>query len=1157
MRLSDDKTPHILVVDDDPAIVQATERLLKKAGYVTLSAHTGQQALDLARRHRPDLILLDINMPDMDGFEVCRRMKADPELAGIGILIVSSTYTDGESQASGLDLGADGYIARPITNRELLARVQVLLRARAAEQAARLHAAEWQATFDAVASAIFITDENFTIVKCNRTAETLFQRPSADIIGKKCYHLVHSTDAPLSACPLKIVRKDKRRHMLTFEQDGRWLEVSVDPILDAAGNFTGSVHVINDITERKQAEEALRASEERYRTLVETAGDVILLTDLEGRHLFRNSAYYTSLGFEVGEPVPLDGYARVHPDDAPALRASMNELLQKGELNTEYRVQHKDGHWVYRFARSRVIYDAEGRPQSVLAIIRDITERKQMEERIQAERDQAQRYLDIAGVILLILDTEARITLINRKGCEILGYDEDELLGRNWIETCLPIEERDEVARVFQNMLREEIKENGYHVNAILTKSGEERWISWHNVALTDKSGKLIGVLSSGEDITERKRAEEKLRQSEETYRNLFHNAQVGLFRTRISDGKILESNEQLARMFGYESREEFIAEYVTSQNYVDPGTRERMLELLRRDGSIQNFEARFYRKDRSIFWARYSARIYPEQGWIEGVAEDITEQKLAEEALRESEERLSRLIETVPSGITIVNRDGQITFANPAAEAILGLTRSKIEQRRYNDPDWRITAVDGSPFPDEELPFVRVMQSGQPVYDVEHAIEHPDGRRVILSINAAPLKDATGQVTGMIAAITDITARKKVEEALRESEEKLKSIFRVAPTGIGVVRDRILLEVNPKICEMTGYSPQELIGQSARILYPSQEEFEFVGREKYAQIAERGTGIVETRWQRKDGLVINILLASTPIDPDDLSKGVTFTALDITERKQAEEAIQRLNAELEARVEERTRQLKEAQEQLVRQEKLAVLGQLAGGVGHELRNPLAVISNAVYFLKLTLPEADAKVREYLDILERETRNAEKIISDLLDFARLKSVERTAIPVRELVRRVFERYPAPENVLVTLDLPPDLPPLWVDPRQMEQVLGNLMLNAYQAMPEGGRVSVISRQSSATDNQTPNTEHWPPNTEHWLLITVRDTGPGIPPENLPKLFEPLFTTKAHGIGLGLAVTKKLVEANGGRIQVESEPGQGAAFTLILPAAKEKK
>ena len=182
-----------------------------------------------------------------------------------------------------------------------------------------------------------------------------------------------------------------------------------------------------------------------------------------------------------------------------------------------------------------------------------------------------------------------------------------------------------------------------------------------------------------------------------------------------------------------------------------------------------------------------------------------------------------------------------------------------------------------------------------------------------------------------------------------------------------------------------------------------------------------------------------------------------------VTERKRAEEEIRRLNADLEQRVEARTRELREAQEQLVRHERLAVLGQLAGGVAHELRNPLTIINNAVYFLKLVQPDANEKIKEYLGLIDIETHTAEKIITDLLDFARIKSVDPEPVSVSELVQRVLERYPPTASVTVTQDFPPGLPKFFADPRQMEQVLGNLAVNACQAMPEGGELTFSARQ----------------------------------------------------------------------------------------------
>ena len=250
---------------------------------------------------------------------------------------------------------------------------------------------------------------------------------------------------------------------------------------------------------------------------------------------------------------------------------------------------------------------------------------------------------------------------------------------------------------------------------------------------------------------------------------------------------------------------------------------------------------------------------------------------------------------------------------------------------------------------------------------------------------------------------------------------------------------------------------------------------------------------------------------------------------------------VERMNAELEQRVEARTDELRAAQEQLVQQEKLAVLGQLAGSVSQELRNPLGIINNAIYYLRMVQPDTDAKIREYLGIIESETHNADKIVSDLLDFSSIKLVNREPVAVSELVRRMLERFPAPKNVQVTLNLPEDLPPVYVDPRQMTQVLGNLVLNACQAMPKGGKL-VISAKPSTVDGQSS------------VVITVKDTGSGITPENMEKLFEPLFTTKAKGIGLGLAVSQKLAEANGGKIEVESESGKGSTFTVWLPVKR---
>ena len=235
-----------------------------------------------------------------------------------------------------------------------------------------------------------------------------------------------------------------------------------------------------------------------------------------------------------------------------------------------------------------------------------------------------------------------------------------------------------------------------------------------------------------------------------------------------------------------------------------------------------------------------------------------------------------------------------------------------------------------------------------------------------------------------------------------------------------------------------------------------------------------------------------------------------------------------------------RSQQLRHTQEQLIRQERLAVLGQLAGSIGHELRNPLGVINNASYYLKMKLADADEDIRESIEMIDEETQSASKIIADLLDFGRIKASDRASVDVSELIAKVIEQNPAPENINISTTMAEDLPPVFIDGRQIMQVLTNLVMNGYQAMPEGGELSVESG----------------PRTAGSVRIEVSDTGTGIPPENLEKIFEPLFTTKSRGIGLGLAISKMLVEANDGRIEVESRVGEGTTFRVVLPIVREQ-
>ncbi|MGH7668756.1 MAG: sensor histidine kinase, partial [Gemmatimonadaceae bacterium] len=248
-------------------------------------------------------------------------------------------------------------------------------------------------------------------------------------------------------------------------------------------------------------------------------------------------------------------------------------------------------------------------------------------------------------------------------------------------------------------------------------------------------------------------------------------------------------------------------------------------------------------------------------------------------------------------------------------------------------------------------------------------------------------------------------------------------------------------------------------------------------------------------------------------------------------------DAVRDARDHLEDQIAHRTAELRNAQAELVTRERLATLGQLSSSVGHELRNPLGVMSNAVYFLDATLASPHPKTTEYLGILRQQIALSEKIVSDLLDFARVKQPQREVVAIRALIGDQLQRVTLPDSVHLDRDGVSTCEVL-VDPVQIGQVLLNLLTNAVQAMEETG--GTLALRTTAATHGT-------------VRLVVRDTGPGITAEHLPKIFEPLFTTKARGIGLGLSVSRSLAQANGGDISVVSHPGDGATFTLELPAA----
>ena len=406
------------------------------------------------------------------------------------------------------------------------------------------------------------------------------------------------------------------------------------------------------------------------------------------------------------------------------------------------------------------------------------------------------------------------------------------------------------------------------------------------------------------------------------------------------------------------------------------------------------------------------------------------------------------------------------------------------------------------------------------------------------------------GYLFELAPAIQSAYHRAKVDrehKALVESEQRFQRLVQNAQDLIyrfRITPNPCFEYVSPAAKTLTGYSPEEYYTNqnfSAQLVYPEDLPL--------FQSASLGNSSYEKsiimRWVHKDGRIIWTEQRYVPIrDGKGNLVALEGIARDIGDRKQAEQAMVEFNERLEKDVQARTQELRDAQERLLMQERQATFGRLAGGVAHELRNPLGVIANAVYYLKLVVPQTEEKIMEYLGILEKESQTAVQIISDLLNFSSVESGDRQPTKVADLIQTVLVKQPVPKGVTLNLKLPDTIPLVLVDPHQIEQAMVRLVVNAYEAMEEGGTLK-INVGSSIAQKQS------------FVTIAIEDNGSGISPENLLRLFEPLFTTKKRRIGLGLALSRRLIEVNGGRIEAESEPGKGTTFTLHLPVKMEGK
>lgn len=517
----------------------------------------------------------------------------------------------------------------------------------------------------------------------------------------------------------------------------------------------------------------------------------------------------------------------------------------------------------------------------------------------------------------------------------------------------------------------------------------------------------------------------------------------------------------------------------------------------------------------------------------------DITERRQAEEALRFSAERWNTTFDSISEAVCLLDRDFRVQQCNRAMTALLGRPAAELVGHRC----WDLMHGTSQPLP--PCPTTAMFLSHH-----RETLEIEMGGHWY-HVTADPITGPQGDVVGAVHTLSDITERKRTEAALRQSEATLNSVFRSAPVGICIMKNRVFQSSNAYWTELIGYPEEAFLGKTPRMLYENDAEYERVGRELYAVVLQGALASVETRLKRSDGEVRDFVLTAAPLRPEDPAAGTVIIVRDVTESNRAAEELRAAHADLERRVIARTAELAAARDRAEAADR--VKSAFLATMSHELRTPLnSIIGFTGLLLRGLAGPLTAEQNKQLLMVKNSGQHLLSLINDVLDISKIEAgqVEIVNAPfdlpesIQKAVQTVTPLALKKGLPLIT-KIPPDVSRIVSDRRRIEQILLNLLSNAIKFTEQGTITLTVER--------TPGELH----------ISVADTGIGIKPEDMDKLFLPFrqvdsgLTRQHEGTGLGLAICRRLIERMGGTIAVESQWGKGSTFRLTLPVSPERE
>ncbi|MDH4189401.1 MAG: PAS domain S-box protein [Betaproteobacteria bacterium] len=853
--------------------------------------------------------------------------------------------------------------------------------------------------------------------------------------------------------------------------------------------------------------------------------EAVYVTDAEGRILDANAAALALFGASSLAELRRHTVQSLLVD--PAQRREEHDALKSGGIvrDFEFRFRTLDGRDITAIDTAIARVDPHTGQTIYLGMLVDITARKRVEEALRASEEKYRNLLENMGEGLLIL-RDNHIVFSNPSAQRLTGYSADELLRMNFIETAVHPDDRAAIRERYRRRMAGEPTERTYAFR-FRRKDGAQRWMEVSAMRITWDGGHAS--LSFMADITERKRIEDELTLTKERYDFATAVGKVGTWDWDPATGALVWSDETF-RLMGFEPGA-VVPTYELYLGLVHPEDRDPLsaaVQAALQQRKPYDLDCRIVQRTGTQLVCHVTGSVeFDPQGRptrMLGTIQDVTERKRLEDKLRDNLIERETILDTSIVGIAFLDSQGRARWLNRAMRDILRIGSDESIAGRSLEPYYlsrdAYLAVGGA--------VSEAVRAGR-AYQSELQMRRGDGSVfwVLLSGRAVNADDLS---QGTVWAVLDISRRKDLEEQLRRTSSEREAALRNTLVGITCTANRIHQWVNPRFCEMVGYTENELIGRSTEMCFPDSEYWSRFGAQAYAALARGESFSSEYQLKRKDGTLFWAETYGNSIERGDPARGTIWTVLDITERRRA---------------------MVDIQEALEKQKELNLLkSRFVSMTSHEFRTPLSAILSSAQLIKRYGERLPAAEKEgLLDNIEAAVRRMTQMLDDILIIGRAESGAIGFKPVKtdiealcsfliEEVRGTLPPGNSSKHPTIRFEAKGADHLAVVDEKLLRHILGNLLSNAVKYSPDGGCVTLVADCGNGETR-----------------FVVSDQGLGIPEEDIPRLFGTFFRASnagnIPGTGLGLAIVKRAVDLHQGSIRVASKAGQGTRFEVVLP------